>query len=380
MKKILLAFTFTSLLLIATLILSFQPIMANDPIDGTFNSTGFNNPTEYTKFQIQEVNSSGDLIETALTSGSAFTPQMTYRFTLGVSDEDTLEDIESIQVHFYFDEFVATATTNNDSTYVVLEWSFTNQNFVLVTNSSFTTSWNVERSSTPTLGDKSGDFTFDLKMSMVARFSNTAEWRVGLVVVDGLEASGYEPKAVEHPTIGISADNPLTVGASGFDMQFFGLIKIPAGTTAIWNSVRPNMEFGAEGSKFSLENINYIANGQYNREIKASPIWEIEGSMAADGSTSAALTIDLNKVGESSQSSDAQLFAIKALDSDTVASGVIVPGGTNTEAFNTDITFTNEEGVDVTVYLWLAISSRFQNATYKGQIILSINNSNSSSE
>jgi hypothetical protein len=259
---------------------------------------------------------------------------------------------------------------------VVLEWSVTDQNFIIVSDGAMTTSWKVERSSTPTLSSKSGDFTFDLKMSMVARFSNTAEWRVGLVVVDGLEASGYDPEAVEHPSIGISDSDPLTVGASGFNMQFFGQISIPFGTSAVWDSVRPKLDFFEPGSTVSLAGINYIANGTYDREIKADPIWEIENSgVAADGSTSAALTTDLTKVGSSSSSTDAQLFAIRALSNDVNPQNARTVG-TSYDHFDLSNEFTNEQGVDITVNLWLAISSRFQNATYTGQIVLSINNSN----
>jgi len=377
MKKLLIIIStiFTTSLFSVLLILT--PVLAEDPVDGTFNSTGFNNPTEYTEFTIQKVTQAGDLSGDPLNSGVNLTPQETYRFSLGVSDEDTLNDVGSIQVHFYYVTFDEEALTNDEGTYVVLEW-VNGSNEFLVTDGSVTSTWEVTRSAIPALTEKAGVFSFDLEISKVARFSDDGEWKVGLVVVDGVIAEGYEPKAVSHSAIGvISSGNPLSEPASSFNMDWYGEIDLTE-RNALWTDVFPNMDFSDGGALVTLSGVKYISNGNYDRQIKADDVWNITGAGAADGSTMAALTTDLAKVGANADAESAQLFALKVSDQDNPAlpsaSDGLVPMAEAFTPFATNKTFTDEDGVTIDVYLWLAISTRFQNATYTGEIVLSVVN------
>jgi hypothetical protein len=354
-----------------------QVLLSDDPgdVDGTFNSTGFNNPTEYTKFTIEDLTASAQLA-----SGAELTPKGRYRFTLGVEDQDTLNDLVSIQFHFYYVTFDENAVTNDEGTRVVVEWNKGDDAFV-ITDGGVTTTWSISNSAIPALNQKSGDFVFELTVSKVARFTTEGAWSVGLVVVDGDEAEGYDPKAVTHSAIGITSNgDPLTVGASSFNMDWYGEIDITE-NSALWDSVFPNMDFDDLGALVTLSGIKYISNGSYDREIKANDIWNISGTSgtaAADGSTSAALTSNLENVGADASSTSAQQFALKVADQDSpeLPSGTngVIPEDEATIAFATDKVFTFEAGVTIDVYLWLAISSRFQNATYTGNIILSVVN------
>ena len=378
MKKIVLMFSMLFTMTIFSMSIMLLPVLAEDPIDGTFNSTGFNNPTEYTKFTIHELSAFGADNGDIVNDNNSLTPQQFYRFTLGVRDEDSLNDIESIQVHFYYVTFDEDALTNDEGTYVVLEWVKGDNGFVVTDGGMTTTTWVVSNSAIPTLTDKEGDFSFDLQISKVARYSTSGQWKVGLVVVDGVVAEGYEPKAVSHAAIGVTdSEDPLTGTASTFNMDWYGEIELSA-NNALWTGVFPNMDFDDEGALVTLSGVTYISNGNYDREIKADEVWNISGPAAADGSTQAALTVELTDVGAGADPASTQLFALKVSDQDSPS----LPTGTNglvplaeaTVAFATDKPFTTEAGVEVEVYLWLAISSRFQNATYTGEIVLSVVN------
>lgn len=375
MKKILIYLTSITTFALLFMTLSFVNILADDPVDGTFNSTGFNNPTEYTEFSIKKTSD-----EPTLNTGAQLVPKEEYTFTLGISDDDTLDDLVSIQVHLYYQSFDEDSLTNDASTYVVVEWQKGSDDFV-ISDSAVTanTTWSVTNSAIPTLTDKAGDFAFDLTVSQVARYSTAGDWQVGLVVVDGDVAEGYDPAAVSHSAIGITTNgNPLTKTASTFDMAWYGEIELTQ-NNALWTGVSPNQDFADSGSMVTLSGIKYTSNGDYDREVKADDVWNISGPAAADGSTNAALTTDLTFVGSSATPDSTQKFALRVADEDnpslpTGSDQVIPVGETATVAFAQDKTYTDEDGETVEVYLWLAISSKFQNATYTGEIVLSIVN------
>ena len=134
-------------------------------------------------------------------------------------------------------------------------------------------------------------------------------------------------------------------------MNFYGEVAV-APTGVDWGTLTPGVDFGVS-TKQSISSVVYIANGNFDKKVKSAGTW-------TGGSNNA--TLDATGV-----CSSAQQFALKADDTATLGSAVLVD--TAGVIIDNTGTQTTEAGVEVTTNnLWLKLASTFNSDTYSGVI------------
>ena len=402
MKKIRLML-FSSLLLALFTVTSLLNVMASDnnDVDGSFESVGFNNPVELRGFE---------LLDSQGNAAYALNPFQTYTVRLTLHDEDSIADVKSVALVFYYGQEetsdlggLISGGTTNDGEVFVAQWERDNiesEPFAATAPAVFEIkssgssvdnvndenefTWAIQNSTTPAiladfneeLDTKTFTFEFEFRVSKVAPQTSAGEWRFGLSVVDGLFPNeSSEDLTTSSALRVVSSGDPLEGPGTQFNMNWFGEVVIPEAMQIVWTDVVPPLDFGGENSLTTTDQIRFISNGSYERATAASDIWEIVGDPAADNSTKAALALgDLTEAqtfGLLAAISESSTYNLNRGDSRLSPSAAgdtqytILGGNGRTEELGNSYVFE----------YYLALSEFFQNATYKGSIEIKINNS-----
>jgi hypothetical protein len=142
-------------------------------------------------------------------------------------------------------------------------------------------------------------------------------------------------------------------------MDWYGEITVNTGSVN-WGSVSPGMDF-AEGdpSEEASISVTYLSNGAYDEKVAAEAQWDDGGSNTAD----------LDNAGSPGQNE----FSLKADDTGTLTSAVLVDAVSTYTTIDDTGTQTDDDGEDVTTNsLWLKLGTPFVDATYSGTIYYQI--------
>lgn len=366
----------------------------NDTIDGEFQSSGYNNPTELTNFVFDTTPSA-----TTIDDGSSLDPQSSYYFKLELLDYDGLKDIDSVQIVFYNNEhaFPEAPSTGTDGKYAVFEWNrndvFTSpgsmalsqtDGALTISNTLSGISWEVINSTAPSIAtdDNLTEAAFEVsfKISKIAE-QGTNNWQFGYIIKDGLENLQAPYNTVSSSGIQESSSNP-DGGIHTFDMAWYGEIEVP--TTGIsWTAINPGMDFDDPNSVQTTSAVNYISNGDYIEKAEVTEVWTV---------TNAALDnvgdVNLTESGIIDSSNPEQTFALRVITG-TGIGGSFSPSGSETEfspstsgtdGYSDEIILSNEtylpdEAGENKIYVFqVKTSENLQNATYTGNIKFTISN------
>ena len=271
------------------------------------------------------------------TAATSMTPQTEYILKVAVTDTNTLDDLDTVEVTIFYDEDgdddsgdipadnTTVAATMTCTVGATPSWSI---------NPSSSTTWDIVEASCeqPTLTGSSGTFCFRFTPGKVA--TEAADWDAYAVATD---------------------DSALTddlYDGSDYDMNWYG--EIATSASVDWGTVTAGSDFSA--NKQTGISINYIANGAYDEQVAASTPWG-----------AAALDIAGNP--------DSNEFSLRANDEDSEAGWVDVATTAAYATMDDSGTQTAEAGDDVTGNtLWLKLGTPFTDNTYSGTIYFRIAN------
>ena len=387
------------LMLLGSLVLKAEEPKSDD-VDGSFEAIGYNNPVEIRSFQVFD--------KDGLLSASVFTPQERYVIQFEIYDQDTIEDLKKIEIALYYtvsgeaersfsalldegtslngeelilvwERDISSADSNHPSSYQPTHPEDFTIHFQEGMDASLST-WAVLNSTTSSIlpaGQTTPTaFTFEveIRISKVAPESTEGEWQFGIQLTDGAFPNFSELYTLSKAAINVGTENVLTNPPSLFNMNFYGELRVPSGAAIIWQGVEPGMTYDHPNSLAVLENVIYIANGEYVHENSLNAFWVISGS-AADGATLAALTADAFD--------GPQQFAVRAgmnvIGLSEPEEGIqMEPGGGGDVLAYAPIVLrerSDEIGHTYDFYYWLALSEVFQNAQYTGLVTAKVNNS-----
>lgn len=278
---------------------------------------------------------------------TTMTPQVEYNIKVTVGDANTLDDLNTVKVWIYYD---ADGTFNssdkvdpgNTQTGAVLTWTNADPDTWTIDPTGGGTTWALVEvnCSSPTLTGSSGDFEFHFKPGKVATESvGDAEWHIYAEAYDGTATANANQE--------------------GREMAWYGEITVTT-ETVNWGSVTAGTDF-AEGdpSEEGSISVTYLANGAYDEKIAAAETWT--------GAPSGTATLIPGG------SPSANQFSLKADDTGTLSSAVLVNIEPTYTAIDETGTITSESGDTVdTNAIWLKLGSPFTSATYSGTIYYQI--------
>ena len=271
------------------------------------------------------------------------TPQVEYNVKVAVTDNNTLDDLSTVQVTIFYDADGSYAaedvpSVGHTQTAAILTW--TNGGSWTIDAVSGGGSWSIVSGScvTPTLTSSSGTFEFHFKPGKVAHeTAGSDKWHIYAKADDGVSGDNHQ-------------DN-LT-------MNWYGEMSAPNPSSVDFGSVTPGTDFG-DPTKEGPISITYISNGDYDEQVKTTATWTGDPSGTAT----------LNTGG----SPEANEFSLKADDADSLpAGGLVDTGGVTIDDTGT----LTAEGGDTAGanYLWLKLGTPFTDATYSGTITYIIDN------
>jgi len=271
---------------------------------------------------------------------TAMTPQTEYAVKVTMTDEDTLDDLNTVKVTIFYD-------TDGDNDPGDVPGTGDTQNAAILTCTvGYTPSWQIDPSTSttwvlvtgncvqPTLTGIAGDFWFHFKPGKVA--AKATDWDAYSVASDGKTSPG------------------ALYDSSGYDMNWY--CEISVNTVSVnFNSVDLGSDFG--DNQVTDISITYIANGAYNKQVKASSPWDAGANQ-----------VSLEATGNPG---DGQ-FSLKAYYNTTLGDAVLVLS-TGYTTFGTG-TQTGESGItEDTNTLWLKLgASGIPGVTYSGTIYYQI--------
>ncbi len=272
---------------------------------------------------------------------TSMTPQVEFNVKVAVSDANTLADIDTVTVRIFYDADGTYAGGDeagaaDTQTLAILTWT---NPATFAIDPSASTSWTTETSVTPTLTASSGTFEFHFKPGMVSTETpGTERWHVYAIADDGTAtATGTD----ENKTMNWYGE--LTVNTASVD----------------WGALAAGVDFEATDTDETGISVTYISNGDYDEQIASSAAWTSAGSDA---------TLDVTGATAS-----ANEFSLKADDSTTFASAVLVTASTTYVTLDDTGAQTAEAGDTVTANtIWLKLASTFENYTYSGSIYYKI--------
>lgn len=289
------------------------------------NSTDSSHITTYfTTGDIAPVVNGITVTDNSNNAATTLSPQVEYKIKVDITDNNTLADVASIRVYFYYDadgSYVQPSSFVADNqTFAVLNWdNVTGGTFTLDAGHGTTSSWSLH-GVTPTLSANNGVFEFHVTPSKVAKYSaaggDNAQWHIYAVATDIAAATG---------------SNYLT----GLEMNWYG--EIASVTASVdWGSV-------ALGSttQSTVVNASYYSNGNFSEQVCATTPW-------THGSDSVAL----NTAGTPGSGE----FSLKADDTNVVGTAIQVTG--SYQDIDATGTITAETGHVVgSNYVWLTLGS-----------------------
>jgi len=372
----------------------------SDDVDGSFEAIGYNNPVEINRFEVYD--------KDGLSVASNFTPQERYVIEFEIFDADTIEDIKMIEIVFYYSQsgeedrslsslLEEGTTLSGEELVIVYERDISSadneapenyapnhpEDFVIRFNEDINpllSSWKILNSTTSSILPSSSStptaFTFEVEfqISRVAPESRDGEWKFGVQITDGAVPNFSELYTVSKAAIHVGANQVLENAPSLFNMNFYGELRIPTGAAIVWSGVEPGMSYDHANALAVLEDVIYIANGEYVHENSLNAFWLISGA-AADGATLAALTAEAFD--------SPQQFAVRAgmnvIGLSEPEEGIqMEPGSEGDLLAYAPIVLrdrSDEMGHLYDFYYWLALSDIFQNAQYTGLVTAKVNNS-----
>jgi len=284
----------------------------DDTVDGVLTTQNFNNEALVTNFDMVE----GD--DSAF-DGSAdpMNPFTEYRMKVTILDPDTIRDLRSVELRFYytdetndaqfvtdFGDHESTLLTGTNGTAFTVKWNnpvdgTPETNFSIVTGSGITSgsiTWDLIEAtsdvptSTTELNRTSFEFVVHFQVSKVATQS-TDSWFVGAIIEDGRISLDNTLRGTQDPNtvypalkegssvtqIDIESDTTfsLSTHATAFDMNFYGEIVKPQSVVSVeWDDVPAGVTFGAAEANSSIDDIKFISNGLYETQIKSTHDWE----------------------------------------------------------------------------------------------------------
>jgi len=313
MRKIFILSTFVLVMfssLVVTDLLANTSDNPDDTVDGVLTTQNFNNEALITNFDM--VKGDGSAFDGSAVAMDPFTE---YQMKVTVLDPDTIRDLRSVELRFYYETVTDSALfvtnfgdhqssrpTGLNGTAFTVRWEnpvdgTPESNFSIVSSSGITLTditWDLieATSAVPQTSAQLNRTTFEFivhfKVSKVATFS-TNSWYVGAIIEDGRVSLDNTLRGTQDPntvypalkegTTQIEADNSdtsfdLSTHATAFDMNFYGEIVKPANTVSVeWDNVPAGVTFGAVEAKSLIEGIIFISNGKYETQIKSSEDW-----------------------------------------------------------------------------------------------------------
>lgn len=398
------------------LLLSFMFVLASytsviasneDSVEGEFSSTGYNNPILVNSFELTEttttavtqaglVDGNGDFLFTqaAITnqieSGAYLVPQNEYQVAFELEDRDTLEDLYQVELVFYYNESGAGITDNqafdntinspysgsketpNDGTFVVFKWVHDGTGDFEFEDSDGSSSWEVIQTTAPAIMNNT-TFIFELafKISRAAPISNDGEWQFGIRVIDSKEATGTEEEN-HFKQIGLSASDPVNT-SSRFNMNFYGEVTFNDDSLLNWGTITQGTDFSSS-TQANTGVVTFFANAPYETQVASDSIWQAtQAAVVAEDAvlvTNPAVATSVSAQAFGLRINEASITdGYQTTGSDpakTLANGFII--------LDTFSTPSSETGTSESYAIYLAVSTNFQNATYQGSIIFSVNN------
>lgn len=284
---------------------------------------------------------------------TGMTPGTSYRAKIVANDANTVNDIDQVRVVIKFDSGDSDpggdpGETGDTQTQACLKWVKSGDVWsISPTGGSPATTWSLTAGSC-------------VKPSDMTQTSGTWEFyfTVGKVATEGLGGSGQNGWDLfgevndEGTPVEMWDDRDLA-------MDWYGEIAVST-TDVDWGSVSPGMDF-AEGdpSEEADISITYLANGAYDEKVAASGSWT--------GAPSGTATLS------SGGSPGTNEFSLKADDTGTLTSAVLVDASPTYTTIDDTGTQTDDDGEDVTSNsLWLKLGTPFTDATYSGTIYYQI--------
>ncbi|MBA7631203.1 hypothetical protein ES703_38731 [subsurface metagenome] len=286
------------------------------------------------------------LVDTGEVAVTAMTPQVEYNVKVDVTDANTLDDLSTVEVTIFYDA---------DGTYAAGEETGaadTQTRAILTCTVAATPTWSIDPSASttwvlveancvqPALTGTSDTFEFHFKAGKVATETVApARWHIYAEADDGGGTPGSN--TLENRT-----------------MNWYGEITVNTASVD-WGTVNPGLDFGDVGSDETGISVTYIANGAYDEKVAATGTW-------TGGSGNA--TLDATGTCAS-----ADEFALKADDTATLASAVLVTASPTYVAIDDTGVQTAEAGDTVAINtLWLKLATIFSEDTYSGTIYYQI--------
>jgi hypothetical protein len=335
----------TAILVVAVLSLLLAPAVHAAQTSGSFTATG----SKPTVDDIKVYSDSG--LSVLVTKTPGMDPWIgEYWAKVTVTSKSKLSNLSTVQATIYYDSAGTHGNPvggGNTQTLAILTWNSSGTTWTI--DSGSPTTWSLVTAGCVAPSDlsvKTDYWVFDFKPGKVAtQTTGSADW----------DAQGLATNKQSTPS------DPLNYNAMG--MNFYSEVAVTG--TVDWGDVALGLTFETEPTPNpqSIGNVNYIANGNYDENIKSSATW-----------TGGTETVALDRSGGDPPGADGQ-FALKADDTATLASAVVVRDDTATAIDNTG-TITGEGGDDVTTNnLWLSLSAAgIAPATYTGAIYYEVSN------
>lgn len=403
----------------------------NAGVHGMFSTKNFNNLAEFSNFDVFAYD--GTSYGTPLESGETLIPLQQFKIALTIEDQDTIADLESLEIRFWFSDEIEIFETHDeigtDGKSFVIQWAALSNTFSMVTQEGMTNeiTWALVSSITPDETDLTKvTFTFEIEfvISKVAPRSTTTQWHFGAIVNDGRVSVEESEKLNVDTQTQVSKLNIASTLESGFNMAFYGEVILPDVAQYVWEDITAGTRFSDEASK-SLTDITFISNDVYASQIKSSEIWDavltqenidrlgltptdeiainlilevdsLVGVTYADFNEALNETILIynnvflpgvdgeNLTGATLSTLEAllddekQMFAIgfaDYIDADGLGYTLVLPTFTTFETVaDASRERSDEFGKSVTLDLILALSDDFQNARYEGLLTINITN------
>jgi hypothetical protein len=362
---------YISVIAIMALLYAAPMIQADEvkTLPGSFTASGYNNPTEITDLVLLPGDSSNN---TPIQQGTILYPQIEYRIQFTLSDLDTLADLESVMVKWFWDDadvldvdqvFGSSANNDTDDTGEAYVWEWTKEivnDAPVITKGtvyktgydSNNTSWGDDLDSS--YPDASFDYTqeitiFTIKVlgSKIAHLAENNTWNVAVYVDDGDVTEGEYSFEV----------------LSGFSMGWYGEINVPGGTEFDWGVVEHDSTYSDHPAAV-VNDVNFISNSYYQQNIYADQYWESDIYHPVTG------VMYLGELDNTGDTDGVQEFALRAHEDSVYANSIQVWDYSRSLGISDGAT--PEAGDDYDYNMWLKIADHFQNGTYDGLIYLRI--------
>jgi len=288
------------------------------------------------------------IVDSVSLNVTSMTPLTEYTVSVQVTDNDSIDHLDTVIFKAWYDsnggspaEVEFDAQSANVTNCAVITWTHTGGTGSTTIFTPASTTWSSGNCTVPsTVGDFNGttfEFQFVFTVGKIAtETTGSALWQIAAKATD------------DQSTTGWNSDD------EGASMDFYGEITVPS-TTVTWDTLlTPGTDFTDPGAQEAVGIIiNYIANGDYAKDVRSISSW-----------SGTSYTADLDATGNCS---GAQQFALSADDDDTFADSVVID--TTGVSVDDTGTQTSESGDDVSnMNLWIKIASSFSGDDYTGTI------------